>query len=81
MSTFSITPLTRAQFEAARTRLADQGIPVLGDEGKIEARKVGLEFIYNGTDTLTITMEHKPWIIPASTVEAKIREWFAGSQA
>lgn len=79
MITFSITPLARNQFEAARTRLADQGIPVLGDEGNIEAHKVGVHFAYNGTDTLTITMEHKPWIIPASTVEEKIREWFASN--
>lgn len=81
MTTFSIQPLTRAQFEAARERLFHQGITVTGDEGKIEARKVGIDFAYNGTDTLTITMEYKPWIIPASEVEQKIRVWFSAGNA
>lgn len=79
MITFHIQPLARAEFEAARERLFTQGITITGDEGKIESRKVGIDFAYNGTDTLTITMEHKPWIVPASEVEGKIREWFAGN--
>ena len=77
MTTFSITPLTRDQFEAARGGLAEQGVVVLGDEGTIEASRIGLYFAYNGTDTLIITIEHKPWIVPASVIEKRIREWFA----
>ncbi len=80
MTTFEIAPLTRAQFETARASLAAEGIDIVGDDGKIEAYKIGLCFAYNGTDTLAITIEHKPWIIPASGVEKRIREWFADSQ-
>jgi len=81
VTTFSIQPLTREQFEAARASLAGQDITILGDEGKIEAHKVGIYFAYNGTDTLTITIMHKPWIYPASEVERRIRKWFADDGA
>ncbi len=76
MSTFTI-PLTRQQFEAARAKLAAQGVTLTGDSGEVEGHKVGMAFSYDGSSVLTLTVEHKPWIYPESEVEKQIRGWFA----
>ena len=71
-----IPNLSRAEFEAARIKLQSQGITVSGDQGSVEGHKVGVNFFYNGVDTLTLTIEHKPWIYPEAEVENEIRKWF-----
>lgn len=75
MSSFTI-PISREQFEAARAKLAsEQNIVLTGDKGEVEGHKVGVGFSYDGA-TLTLTVEHKPWIYPESEVEKQIRSWF-----
>lgn len=69
-------PLTRAEFEQARSKLQYQGIIVSGDQGSVEGHKVDVSFFFSGTDTLTLKAEHKPFYYPEAEVEDEIREWF-----
>lgn len=69
-------PLTREQLEAARLRMADQGIVLRGDSGDVEGHGVGISFSYDGSANLALTITHKPFIYPKSAVESKIRGWF-----
>lgn len=78
MSTFSIS-VSREQLEAARARLAAQGIVLQGDSGEVEGHKVRVAFSYDGTANLVLTVEHKPVYYPEARVEAEIREWFSGT--
>lgn len=71
-----ITPLSRSDFDAARVRLKAQGITIIGDQGSIEGHKVGISFFYNGDDTLSLSIEHKPFYFPESVIEDEIRKWF-----
>lgn len=75
MNTFSI-PLNRSQFEAARAKLAGQGVTLKGDSGQAVGHKVAVAFNYDGSANLTLTVEHKPWLYPESDVESEIRGWF-----
>lgn len=72
-----ITPLTCDQFTSACQKLeSTENIKISGDQGSVEGFKVGINYFYNGTDTLTLTVEHKPWYYPESEVEDEIRKWF-----
>jgi hypothetical protein len=74
--TFTI-PLTREQFERARQKLEAQSEPVKGDSGTLSAKGVKIAFSFNETtDTLAVTVQHKPFIYPDSRVESAIRDWF-----
>lgn len=75
MNTFTI-PLSREEFERARKRLEDQNEPLSGDFGTLSAKGVRIAFSFNGTDSLAVTVEHKPFIYPDSKVESAIRDWF-----
>jgi hypothetical protein len=70
--------LTREQVEAARAKLADGGIVMKGDEGQIAYHhlfvRVALDFTYNGTDTLVLSIAHSD--IPSDLVWSKVQEWF-----
>lgn len=81
VATFSI-PLTAAQFAAARERLNAEWPGIMlpaGHSGVMEQRGVKLEYSYNGTDSLVITIDHKPLFYPEGRVEAAIRGWFKGA--
>lgn len=67
--------LTRAELEAARTRLAAMNIQITGDSGEITNSGVTLDYGYV-EPVLVITVKHKPFIYPESAIEAKIRDWF-----
>jgi hypothetical protein len=71
-------PLTPAEYVARRQALAANGVQLpAGDSGTLFHDGVAVGCAYNGTDTLTITVTHKPWEVSESFVENKIREWFA----
>jgi hypothetical protein len=48
-----------------------------GNSGTLSHYGVTVVCCYNGVDTLTITVMHKPFIVSEGFVENKIREWFA----
>ena len=79
---FTIT-LTLDQFEAAKQRLAVQFPEQFPDQqpdkaptGTLSAHGVTLDYAYVD-GTLTITVEHKPFLYPEGEVEKKIRDWFS----
>lgn len=78
MNTFTV-PLTREQFEAARAKLEAENEPIEGDFGVLSAKGVRIAFSFNGTDTLSVTVEHKPFIFTEAMVEKAIRGWFASA--
>ena len=76
MSTITI-PLTRAQFTNSSQKLQDTAnIKIAGDQGTVEGFKVRVGYFYNGIDTLTLNIDHKPWYYPEAEVESEIRKWF-----
>ena len=79
MSQPSITiPLTPAEYAARRQELAARGAALPeGNSGTLTHEGVALACTYNGSDTLTITVIHRAFVISESFVESKIREWFA----
>ena len=72
----TITPLSRSDFEAARVKLKGQGIVISGDQGIVEGHKVGVSFFYDGVNSLTLSIQHKPFYYPETEVEDEIRKWF-----
>lgn len=72
--TFSLSP---DEFAARKAALAGQGVNIAGDSGDISHDGVKVAYAYNGTDTLTITVEHKPFVLPESTIEKDITAWFS----
>ena len=70
---FSLTP---NEFMTRVAMLIGQGVIITGDSGTIEHSGVTLAYSYNGVDTMTVTIVHKPFIIPEGTVENAITKWF-----
>jgi len=76
MNHFSI-PITRDELERARVKILDQQhVTLTGDQGEIEAHGVKLDFAFNGTDTLSFVVEHKPTLLLEGKLESIVREWF-----
>ena len=69
--------MTPAEYLARKTMLAEDGVTITGESGTLDYKGVEVAYSYNGADTLTITVEHKPWVIPESEIDNKIRQWFA----
>lgn len=70
-------PLTRDQLEKKRRELALHGIAMLGDQGRIEYTGVTLDMKYLAQNQiLEIRIVYKPWLVPESIIEGKIRELF-----
>jgi hypothetical protein len=69
-------PLSPSQYQSRVSELAAQGIPITGNSGEVEYKGVTVGYSYNGTDTLVVTIEKKPWYDPESTVESAITGWF-----
>ena len=67
--------MTREQLESIRTRLSVNGVQITGDSGEIEQQGCKLSYSYDGSN-LTVNVLHKPFMIPESAVENKIKEWF-----
>ncbi len=73
--TISLTP---AGFAACKQRLVSTGVAVPdGDSGSLAHEGVTVACDYNGTDTLTVSVVHKPGFVSEGFVENKIRAWFA----
>ena len=74
--TFQLTP---EQFEQRKEIIAQAGIQIPnGNIGEISHKGVTVKYAYDGVSQLQVVVEHKPWMIPTSTVESKITEWFQG---
>jgi hypothetical protein len=71
--TFSLSP---DQFSICKTELTGQGVAVTGNAGTIDYKGVEVQYSYNGTDTLTVIVEHKPFLVPESVLEEKLAKWF-----
>jgi hypothetical protein len=73
--TISLTP---AGFAACKQRLVGAGVAVAdGSSGSLSHEGVTVQCGYNGSDTLTVSVLHKPGFVSESFVENKIRAWFA----
>jgi hypothetical protein len=70
-------PLTRPQLEARRQTLAQSGVSMEGDHGLISSQGVTLKIdYYESYQMLSIEIVDKPWFVPESVVEGKIKGWF-----
>lgn len=73
--------LTQAQFD---TKLAELAKEVGGDlhkkdatSGTVKHSGVEADYVYSApTGVLTIEVKHKPFIVPESTIDGKLNEWF-----
>jgi hypothetical protein len=73
-----LVSLSPAGFAASKQRLVSAGVAVPdGDSGSLAHEGVTVACEYNGTDTLTVSVTHKPGFVSEGFVENKIREWFA----
>jgi hypothetical protein len=72
--------LTPAGFAAVKQQLAGAGVVVSnGYSGSLTHEGVTVACNYNGSDTLAITVIHKPCFVSEGYVENKIRAWFAAT--
>lgn len=70
-----IVPMSREQFEAKVAELAEkQGLHLVGDSGSVSKDGVTIAYDYDG-HSVTARVVSKPFMIPASTCEAKLRAW------
>jgi hypothetical protein len=75
LATFSF-PLTPDQYEARKAALTENGVVIVGTSGVVDYRGIEVAYEYDGA-ILTVTVEHKPWIIPESEINSKIADWFS----
>lgn len=70
--------LTPAEFAECKQRLISAGVAVPeSDTGLLSHEGVTVQCDYNGLDTLTVTVIHRPCLVAEGYVESKIRGWFA----
>jgi hypothetical protein len=73
-----VIPLTPAAFAACEQRLVSAGVAVPeGNSGFLSHEGVTVACDYNGRDSLTVRVVHKPCLVSEGYVESKIRGWFA----
>lgn len=77
MNTFTV-PVTRAELEASRIRIAnDHDVHLVGDYGTAAAHGVSLEFHFDeAAGTLDFTVKSKPFYVSESAIEDAVRGWF-----
>jgi hypothetical protein len=68
--------LTRSQLEAARIKLAVQGVGLIGDSGTVSHDGVIVDYVYI-EPSLTLTIAKKPLVLSLGFVEGRIRQWFS----
>ena len=85
-------PITRLKFESTKSQLQSQGVK-FGSQtedqltGTAEYQGVKVSFYFDeraashtpGLGVLKLTVLSKPFLVPHSEVESKIREWFQQS--
>ena len=73
-------PMTEAQFSAATRRLATNGIHLTGVSGTLS--KDGITARYEHVaDTLRITILDKPFLLPESLIEGRLKAFLEQSLA
>lgn len=73
-------PMTEAQFTAATRRLASNGITLSGPSGTLS--KDGITARYEHTaDVLRITILDKPFLLPESLIEGRLKAFLEQSLA
>lgn len=79
-----VSPVTLAQLETLTARLGANGTTVTPDPAKpagegftIEGHGIGATASYDA-GTLTVTVTHKPFYVPMSSIEAGIRKALEG---
>lgn len=70
---FSLTP---DQFSARKAELAGQGVVISGDTGTLDYKGVEVQYTYDGTHALTVTVEHHPFLEPEFAIDSTITKWF-----
>jgi hypothetical protein len=83
---FTITPITQKQIDDLSSKLSSPGNNVginktAPNDYIITGHGVTAEATYNGTDTLTVNVKHKPFLIPESMIENGIKEALAKETA
>jgi hypothetical protein len=73
-----VISLTPAGFAACEQRLVSAGVAVPeGHSGFLTHEGVTVGCEYNGSDSLTVRVVHKPCLVSEGYIESKIRGWFA----
>jgi hypothetical protein len=73
-------PLTDAQFAAASTRLRAYGVDLSGPTGTIAKEGITAKYVH-ANDTLTVEIVDKPFFIPQSLIESKLKDYFQKAMA
>jgi len=68
-------PMTDAQFAAATTRLRAAGIELTGPSGTLAKDGITAKYVY-AAGTLTVEIVDKPFFVPVSMIESKLKEYF-----
>jgi len=77
-SQLMIISLTPADFAACKQRLISAGVAVPeSNTGLLSHEGVTVRCDYNGRDTLTVMVIHRPCLVAEGYVESRIRGWFA----
>lgn len=72
MKTYQLAP---SGFDALRTKLLQSGITLpSGSDGTISQHGIELKYHYDGK-TLTLTVQKKPFLIPAAMIWKTVDEW------
>jgi hypothetical protein len=67
--------MTDAQFAAATTRLRAAGIELTGPTGTLSKDGITATYAY-AAGTLTVEIVDKPFFVPVSMIEGKLKEYF-----
>jgi hypothetical protein len=71
-------PLSPSGFTALRAKLLELGVTLPSDsEGTVSYRGIELKYSYDAPE-LTLTVEKKPFFVPASLIWENVDEWMAG---
>ena len=74
-------PMDPTKFATKKASLISQAesqnftISFDNDSGNISGDGVKAEISYNGVDTLSVTITHKPFFVTEGFVESKIKTW------
>jgi hypothetical protein len=68
-------PLTQEQYKEKVAQLETLGVHLTGTQGAISKEGVTVNYAYDGHQVV-LNVVHKPFALPMSVVEGKIKEWF-----
>lgn len=67
-------PMTEAQFAAAGDRLKRHGLDLSGPSGTLTKEGITASYVY-GDGLLRITIHNKPFFIPESLIEGRLKAY------